>query len=204
MKSAEGTESTQPTLESLIAQVRAGFESAPPLDRLTVAIGLASHLEELGENLVGYFVDEARREGASWADIGVRLGVSRQAVQKRFIPSEATIGGREGFWDRAASDLKEAVSRAREAAQARRTTYLGTEHLLLGLTSQQDGKDGRVARALTRCGADPATVRGAVDGWVGAPRGEPLPDETPFTRLALQSLQHALREALMANQTVVG
>lgn len=72
-----------PTLESLIVDVRTGFETAPALDRLTIAVGLAGHLDELGENLVGYFVDEARREGASWADIGARLGVSRQAVQKR-------------------------------------------------------------------------------------------------------------------------
>ena len=192
-----------PILESLITQVRSGFEGASALDRLTVAVGLAGRLDELGENLVGYFVDEARRDGASWAEVGARLGVSRQAVQKRFIPSEAGMGGRgqDGFWDRASGDLKEAVTLAREAARARRKTYLGTEHLLLGLAGQPDEA---AARGLARCGVGPATVRGAVDGRVGAPQGEPLPDETPFTRLALRSLQHALREALLMNQAAVG
>jgi ATP-dependent Clp protease ATP-binding subunit ClpA len=90
---------------------------------------------------------------------------------------------------------------AREAARARRKTYLGTEHLLLGLAGQPDEA---AAQALARCGADPATVRGAVDGRVGAPQGDPLPDETPFTRLALHSLQHARREALLMNQAAVG
>lgn len=192
-----------PTLESLIAAVSSGFENAPALDRLTIAVGLAGHLNELGENLVGYFVDEARREGTTWADIGTRLGVSRQAAQKRFLPSAASLLTQDGgFWDRTTDDLKRAVSLAREAAQARRTTYLGTEHLLLGLTAQPEQK---AAQALARCGADPDTIRGAVNGRIGAPNGEPLPDETQFTLRALRSLQHALREALLMNQaTAIG
>lgn len=192
-----------PTLESLITQVRSGFEGVPALDRLTIAVGVSSRLGELGENLVGYFVDEARGEGASWADIGARLGVTRQAVQKRFIPTEADLGGRgqAGFWDRATDELKEAVKLGREAARARRKTYLGTEHLLLGLAAQPEGT---AARAFARCGADTATLRGAVDGRTGAPHGEPLPDETPFTGLSLRALRHALREALLANQAEIG
>ncbi|ETK31170.1 Clp protease N-terminal domain-containing protein [Microbispora sp. ATCC PTA-5024] len=192
-----------PTLESLIAQVRSSLADGPALDRLTLAVGLANRLGELGENLIGYYVDEARRDGVSWAEIGTRLGVSRQAVQKRFIPSDAGMRkrGQDGFWDRASDDLKKAVTLAREAARARRKTYLGTEHLLLGLAGQPDQP---AAQALARCGADTATIRGAVDGRVGAPHGEPLPDETPFTRPALRALQHALREALLMNQATVG
>jgi Clp amino terminal domain, pathogenicity island component len=131
------------------------------------------------------------------------LGVSRQAVQKRFIPGEAgpRTRGQDGFWDRASDDLKGAVTLARAAARARRTTYLGTEHLLPGLAGQPQE---RAAQALAHCGADPATIRGAVYGRIGAPKGEPLPDETPFTRLALRSLQHALREALLMNPAAVG
>lgn len=191
------------TLESLIAHVRTGAGPAPALDRLTAAIGVADLLEELSENLVGYFVDEARREGASWAEIGARLGVSRQAAQKRFLPSGEAIRGQaiDAFLSRATSDLHEAVALAREAAQARRVTYLGTEHLLLGLAGQPDVKG---ARALARCGADPVTVRGAVDGRIGVPKGEPLPDATPLTRLAVRTLQHASREALLLNQVTVG
>jgi hypothetical protein len=46
--------------------------------------------------------------------------VSRQAVQKRFIPGEAgpRTRGQDGFWDRASGDLKEAVTLAREAVAA--------------------------------------------------------------------------------------
>ena len=59
------------------------------------------------------------------------------------------------------------------------------------------------SRVLATCGADPITLRGAVDGRVGPITGEPLPDEAPFTQLALNSLQHALREALRANASSI-
>ncbi|GAA3526336.1 Clp protease N-terminal domain-containing protein [Amycolatopsis ultiminotia] len=191
------------TPESRIARVRSGLESAAALDRPAVAVDLAGHLDELGENLIGCFVDEARNDGGSWAELGSRLGVGRQAVQKRFIPGAVAMLGRgqDGFWERVTGELKEVVRLAGTAAQARRVTYLGTEHLLLGLAEHPEG---RAAKALTGCGADPATIRAAIDGRIGVPRGEPLPDETPFTRLALRSLQHALREGLLMNETLIG
>ena len=187
------------TLDALINEVRGGFEEAPALDRLTRAVDLSGQVSELGENLVGFYVDEARRSGATWSEIGERLGVSRQAVQKRFIPS-AVSKDRAGFWDRASTELRSAVEAARRQAQARRKTYLGTEHLLLGIIEQP--KD-HASRVLAACGADPVTLRGAIDGRIGTVTDEPLPDETPFTQLALGSLQHALREALRANASSI-
>jgi Clp amino terminal domain, pathogenicity island component len=183
------------TLDALIDEVRDGFDAAPPLDRLTRAVDLAARVSELGESLIGFYVDDARRAGATWSEIGDRLGVSRQAVQKRFIPSEKTPG-RRGFWDRASNELRSAVERARHQARARRKTYLGTEHLLLGII---DNPHDHASRALTSCGADPTLLRGAIDGRVGTITDEPLPDETPFTQLALSSLEHALRESLRTN-----
>lgn len=187
------------SLNTLIVEVREGFECAPALDRLTRAVDLSSQVTELGENLVGFYVDEARREGATWNEIGERLGVSRQAVQKRFIPS-ADSKDRRGFWDRASSELRTAVDEGRRQARARRKTYLGTEHLLLGIIEQPED---RACAALARCGADPVTLRGAIDGRIGTVTDDPLPDETPFTQLALNSLQHALREALRADVSTI-
>lgn len=186
----------QPTLEALIEQVRSA-DDASELDRLTRALDLSEHLGRLAENLVGFFVDEARRDGLTWTDIGTRLGVSRQAVQKRFIPTETMRGE---FWDRAAPALRETGERAHRAAQVRRKTYLGTEHLLLGLIDQPDDP---ACLALAQCDAGPDIVRGAIDGRIGVPRGEPLPDETPMTTLALRCLQHAQRESLRANAPTI-
>src|SRR6201991_5139713 len=57
-----------------------------PLDQLTDAVLAAETLGEAADHLIGHFVDQARRSGASWTDIGKSMGVTKQAAQKRFVP----------------------------------------------------------------------------------------------------------------------
>jgi hypothetical protein len=47
---------------------------------------LSKYAEEAREieRLTGEWVDKAREAGASWAQIGTALGISRQAAQQRF------------------------------------------------------------------------------------------------------------------------
>src|SRR6202167_5998947 len=56
------------------------------LDQLSDAVLAAEHLGEVADHLIGHFVDQARRSGASWTDIGKSMGVTKQAAQKRFVP----------------------------------------------------------------------------------------------------------------------
>jgi len=42
----------------------------------------------VADHLVGHFVDQARRSGASWTEIGQSMNVTKQAAQKRFVPKE--------------------------------------------------------------------------------------------------------------------
>src|SRR5215470_8513413 len=56
------------------------------LDQLSDAVIAADHLGEVADHLIGHFVDQARRSGASWTAIGRSMGVSKQAAQKRFVP----------------------------------------------------------------------------------------------------------------------
>src|SRR5690606_20004416 len=66
-----------------------GIKKARPdnvLDQLADAMVAAGHLGELADHLIGHFVAQARRSGASWTDIGASMGVSKQAAQKRFVP----------------------------------------------------------------------------------------------------------------------
>src|ERR1700759_5638164 len=64
------------------------------LDQLSDAVLAAEHLGEVADHLIGHFVDQARRSGASWSDIGKSMGVPKQAGQKRFVPgAEATPRG---------------------------------------------------------------------------------------------------------------
>ena len=60
--------------------------------QLSEAVITADHLGEVADHLIGHFVDQARRSGASWTDIGRGLGVSKQAAQKRFVPKGVSEG----------------------------------------------------------------------------------------------------------------
>src|SRR5512143_2387811 len=71
-------------LDDLIHGVNQTDDDA--LARLSNAVLLADHLGELADHLIGHFVDQARRSGASWTDIGRSMGVTKQAAQKRFVP----------------------------------------------------------------------------------------------------------------------
>src|SRR3954453_7036740 len=75
-------------LDDLIGAVSSAHEA--PLDRLTNAVVLAERLGEVADSLIGNFVDEARRSGASWSDIGRSLGVTKQAAQQRFVRGRAS------------------------------------------------------------------------------------------------------------------
>ena len=48
---------------------------AEPLEQLTDAVLAAESLGEIADHLIGHFVDQARRSGASWTDIGSSMGV---------------------------------------------------------------------------------------------------------------------------------
>src|SRR3712207_7555210 len=62
-----------------------------PLDQLADAVLAAEHLGELADHLIGHFVDQARRSGASWTEIGRSMGVTKQAAQKRFVAKGETV-----------------------------------------------------------------------------------------------------------------
>src|SRR3954463_6398382 len=70
-------------LDDLIGAVTSAHEE--PLDRVMRAVVLAEHLGEVADSLIGHFVDQARRAGASWTEIGRSMGVTKQAAQKRFV-----------------------------------------------------------------------------------------------------------------------
>ncbi len=73
-------------LDDLIEAIKKVHTDA--LDQLTDAVLAADHLGDVADHLIGHFVDQARRSGASWTDIGRSMGVTKQAAQKRFVPKD--------------------------------------------------------------------------------------------------------------------
>lgn len=76
------------SLNSLILRVAGDHAVEDPLDRLELACSTARELDEVADQLVTYFVNEARDAGLSWTQIGERMGVTKQAARKRFVPRD--------------------------------------------------------------------------------------------------------------------
>jgi len=76
-------------LDNLIAYVKALHPEGGPLENVSDAFTLSSQLDEQADALIGYFVDQARKSGLSWSQIGGAMGVTKQAAQKRFVPTKA-------------------------------------------------------------------------------------------------------------------
>src|SRR5689334_2758463 len=76
-------------LDNLITYVKTLRPNGGPLENVADAFALSSQMDEQADALIGYFVDQARRSGLSWSQIGSAMGVSKQAAQKRFVPTKA-------------------------------------------------------------------------------------------------------------------
>ena len=78
-------------LDNLIAYVKGLHPDSGPLENVSDAFAVSTQLDEQADALIGYFVDQARRSGLSWSQIGGAMGVSKQAAQKRFVPSASKV-----------------------------------------------------------------------------------------------------------------
>ena len=182
-----------PTLQELIETVERDSPTPALLDLLTTASSTATQLEELGDSVLGHFVDRCRRSGHSWSEISAALGVSKQAAHKRFSFPAPTL---ERFTPRA----RLAVDAAANAARSLGHNFVGTEHLLLGLFTQPEGL---AARVLAEAGVEPAAVEARLVESL-PPQGEPLLDNPLYVPQASLALQGALGEALRLGHNYIG
>ncbi|WP_380285837.1 Clp protease N-terminal domain-containing protein [Kitasatospora purpeofusca] len=173
------------------------------LDQLSDAVIAADHLDELADHLIGHFVDQARRSGASWTDIGRSMGVSKQAAQKRFVPKDPgtpnDLDPSQGFGrftDRARHVVMASQEEARQAGNAE----IGAEHLLLGLLVEPDGL---AVRALAAQGITPEALRAAATATLPAPDAE-VPALIPYDAQGKKALELTFREALKLGHNYVG
>ncbi|MEV4096645.1 Clp protease N-terminal domain-containing protein [Streptosporangium saharense] len=188
----------QVRLDDLIEAIKESHPDA--LAQLSGAVIVADHLGELADHLIGHFVDQARRSGASWTEIGRSMGVTKQAAQKRFVakgdfsvdPSQAF--GR--FTDRA----RNVVMAAHNEAHAAGNAEVLPEHLVLGLLSEPEAL---AAKALAKQGVSPEAVRQAVTAALPGRAGE-VPDLIPYEAGSQKVLELTLREALRLGHNYVG
>jgi hypothetical protein len=167
-----------PTLADLIREVLLDGPAGPrdPIRQIGEAERLAGELSHLGEGLVNFFVEQARADGLSWADIGAPRGLSRQGVQQRYTPFLAHL---------TMADLVEAGAQPADTHATRlgRDT-IDSGDLLLGVLD--DG--GSAVAAVRELGIDPGVLRSELEraergagagagGATGAAEGTPATAE---------------------------
>src|ERR1700722_7022847 len=106
-------------LDNLISYVKGLHPDGGPLENVSDAFTVSTQLDEQADALIGYFVDQARRSGLPWSQIGGAMGISKQAAQKRFVPTKAadlfpsgTVKPFSRFTDRAVRVIAAAGKRA--------------------------------------------------------------------------------------------
>jgi hypothetical protein len=171
------------------------------LDRLSSAVVAADHLGELADHLVGHFVDQARRSGASWTDIGRAMGVTKQAARKRFIPKDpgAPMDANDGF-NRFTPRARNVVTAAHNEAHTAGNREIEPAHLVLGLLSEPDGL---AAKLLEATGTSLQSLRDVARASL-PPAVPDVPELVPYGAAARKVLEVTFREALRLGHNYIG
>ena len=174
---------------------------AEPLEQLTDAMLAAEALGDVADHLIGHFVDQAHRSGASWTQIGQCMGVTKQAAQKRFVPKTPAdasaldpAAGFNRFTPRARNVVVEAQNRAHAAGNA----AIQPAHLLLGLLADPTSL---AARLLATQGVEVASL---VDSIALPQAVADVPALIPFDTRARKALELTFRQALRLGHNYVG
>jgi Clp amino terminal domain, pathogenicity island component len=184
-------------LDELISAIKRVHSDV--LEQLSDAVLAAEHLGEIADHLIGHFVDQARRSGASWTDIGKSMGVTKQAAQKRFVPrAEATALDPDQGFGRFTPRARGAVVAAQNVAHENANSEITPDHLLLGLLSDPAAL-ATVLLNLQR--VDTEVLRAAVS--LSPPAAE-VPELIPFSGPARKTLELTFREALRLGHNYIG
>ncbi len=188
-------------LDDLIDFVNRRQPEGGPLEHLSDAVRTSENIGELADHLIGHFVDQARRGGASWTEIGQAMGVTKQAAQKRFVPRPAdTDLTATGNFSRFTLRARNVVTDARDEARDAGNDVVTTAHLALGLIRDPEGLS---AKALMAQGVTQEGLRAAVLAAV-APPAQSVPDHIPFGPDCKTTLNLALRNAFRLGHNYIG
>ncbi|WP_446213041.1 Clp protease N-terminal domain-containing protein [Micromonospora sp. IBSANI012] len=187
-------------LDDLIQAIKKAHPDA--LDQLSDAVIAADYLGELADHLIGHFVDQARRSGASWTEIGKSMGVSKQAAQKRSaakVDAAAALDPSAGF-GRFTPRARNVVMASQNEARATGHAEIRAEHLVLGLLAEPEAL---AAKAIIEEGVSLDDVRQAATAALPPP-AEQVPDLIPYDAQGKKALELTFREALRLGHNYIG
>ena len=190
-------------LDNLISYVKALHPGGGPLENVSDAFAVSTQLDEQSDALIGYFVDQARRSGLSWSQIGSAMGVSKQAAQKRFVPTKlADLAAQipqpfSRFTARSARVLA-------AAGQLAASAPISTAHLTAALLTEPDGL---AALVIAKEGVTPEELYNAVGAGPGV-RAENVGSaellDLTLDQSAKEALKGALKSALRLGHNYIG
>ena len=188
-------------LDDLIESIK--NQHTDVLDQLSDAVLAADHLDAIADHLIGHFVDQARRSGASWSEIGRSMGVTKQAAQKRFVAKgssgPSSLDASQGF-DSFTEQARNVVVASQDEARKAGNPLISTQHLLLGLLSEPLGLG---AQAIVAQGVQLETVRKAGTAALPPPTDD-VPALIPYDAGARKALELTFRQALRLGHHHVG
>jgi ATP-dependent Clp protease ATP-binding subunit ClpA len=192
------------TLDNLIAYVRSLHLQAGPLENLTDAVEVAASIDEQSDALIGYFVDQARRAGAPWSEIGASMGVSKQAVQKRFVAriDADDIDADSAPFSRFTMRARHVVSFARVIAATVGAENTSADHLAVALLAEPDAIAARVIHAAGI--TDKQLTAAFALELPPSDTATPAEGEVPFGDTAKSTLREALKAALRLGHNYIG
>ncbi|HET6857901.1 MAG TPA: Clp protease N-terminal domain-containing protein [Streptomyces sp.] len=189
-------------LDDLIETIKKVHTDA--LDQLSDAVLAADHLGDVADHLIGHFVDQARRSGASWTDIGRSMGVTKQAAQKRFVTKDSAekqdLDPSQGF-SRFTERARNVVAAAHNEAREARSAEIGPAHLALGLLSEPDAIG---PAAITAQAVDLDAARRALTAALPPATTGEAPELIPYDAQARKALELTFREALRMGHNYIG
>jgi ATP-dependent Clp protease ATP-binding subunit ClpA len=191
-----------PSLQDLINTVRQDTATDSALDQLITAAGAVAQLEDTSDALLGHFVDRCRREGRSWSEISAALGVSKQAVHKRFatsIADQIIAATPEPTLERLTPRARNVLAAAGLAARGSGQRPLSSVSILLGLFDEPEGIAATVLQAME---VSPRAVTSLVDTHSPAHQDEPA--DSQYTADGEQAVRDALAVAIELGHSYIG
>ncbi|GAA4240451.1 Clp protease N-terminal domain-containing protein [Actinomadura meridiana] len=189
----------QVRLDDLINAIKKVHTDA--LDQLSGAVIAAEHLGDVADHLIGHFVDQARRSGASWTDIGQSMGVTKQAAQKRFVPKgRASEGDLAQDFSRFTTRARNVVVASMNEARAAGNDQIRPVHLVLGLLAEPESL---ASAAILAQGVSLDSVRQAATAAL-PPEVADAPELVPYDADSKKALELTFREALRLGHNYIG
>jgi hypothetical protein len=168
---------------------------------------LASHLPRTvaADAFLAEVEDHLRESAGSY---GSSEGAMREAIARfgdvayvadAFV-DYGTTTEEGGMFERMTEAARRVVVKGQEEARTLRHSYIGTEHLLLGMLGEQTST---AWQSLRERGVSVERARAEIEALVGRGDEEPATRHIPFTPRAKKVLELGLREALQLGANVI-